>query len=116
MLVIKSNRDLWITRGDDAYLDLEIRQQNFPYDIYNLKTGDSALLTVRKSREEDIDDSNPILVQIPFVDGNFHIGSKDTENLDFGNYSYDIQVTFANGDINTIIGPNIFRILPEVTY
>ena len=27
MLDVRGNKDLWITRGDDAYLDLELRQQ-----------------------------------------------------------------------------------------
>ena len=116
MLVIKSNRDLWITRGDDAYLDLELRQQVFPYDIYEFSKGDSAVLTVRKSRESDVDENNPILIQLPLIDGRFHISPDDTESLDFGNYTYDVQITFANGMINTVIGPNVFRILPEVTY
>lgn len=116
MLQIKNNRDLWITRGDDAYLDLEVKQQTFPYDNYELQEGDSAILTVRRSREQDIEGDNPILIQIPLVNGNFHISPKDTESLDFGNYTYDVQLTFANGYVNTIIGPNIFRILPEVTY
>ena len=116
MLDIRGNKDLWITRGDDAYLDLEIRQQSFPYDIYEFDNGDSAILSVRKSRDENLNDENPILLQIPLEEGKFHIQSKDTASLDFGNYVYDVQVTFSDGRINTIVGPNTFRILPEVTY
>ena len=116
MFVVRNNKDLWVTRGDDAYLDLEIRQQIFPYEIYNLNEGDSVLLTVRRSKDLDVDDSNPILIQLPLVDGKFHIVPENTESLDFGNYIYDIQLTFADGIVNTIIGPNVFRILPEVTY
>ena len=116
MLDVRGNKDLWITRGDDAYLDLELRQQTFPYDIYEFDSSDSAVLSVRKSRDEDVDNDNPILLQIPFENGRFHIRSEDTKDMDFGNYSYDVQVTFSDGRINTVIGPNIFRILPEVTY
>ena len=36
MLIIRENRDLWITRGDDIFLDLELRQPSFPYDKYEL--------------------------------------------------------------------------------
>ena len=116
MLDVSGNKDLWITRGDDAYLDLELRQQTFPYDIYEFEDADSAVLSVRKSRDEDVDNDNPILLQIPLKNGRFHICSEDTKDMDFGNYSYDVQVTFSDGRINTVIGPNIFRILPEVTY
>lgn len=116
MLQIKTNRDIWMTRGDDAYLDLEIKQQTFPYENYELQEGDYAILSVRRSKEESKEDSNPLLIQIPLIDGNFHISPENTESLDFGNYIYDVQLTLANGNVNTIIGPNIFRILPEVTY
>ena len=116
MLIIKENNDLWITRGDDGFLDIDFRQRDYPYDIYDLEEGDQVMLTVRKSKEQNIDDDNPILIQIPLTDNHFHISSSDTEDLDFGNYIYDIQITFSNGIINTVIGPNIFRVLPEVTY
>ena len=116
MLDIRGNKDLWITRGDDAYLDLELRQPTFPYDIYEFKSSDVVVLSVRKSRDADVDDNNPILLQIPLENGRFHIRPEDTEFMDFGNYSYDVQITFSDGKINTVIGPNVFRILPEVTY
>lgn len=116
MLIIRDNRDLWITRGDDIFLDLELRQPSFPYDKYELGEKDFSLFSVRKTRDEDIDDNNPILFQVPVTNGKIHISPEDTETLDFGDYIYDIQITFSDGSINTVIGPNILKILPEVTY
>lgn len=116
MLIIKENKDLWITRGDDAYLNLELRYPTFPYNIYQFEDNDIVVLSVRKSEDIDIDNNNPILISIPLKDGKFHIRSEDTRFLNFGNYTYDVQITFSDGRINTAIGPNIFRILPEVTY
>jgi hypothetical protein len=117
MFTIKSNNDIWITRGDDAIMDLEIRQNNFPYDIYKIKEEDKVVLTVRKSSfKADKNEQNPILFQISLIDNSFFIESNHTKDLEFGNYSYDVQIILSNKLTETIIGPNIFRILPEVTY
>lgn len=116
MLQIKNNQDIWITRGDDAYLNLEIKQQSFPYENYEIQKEDSVVLSVRRSKEDNNDEENPILFQTILNDGYFYISSENTQYLDFGSYVYDVQITFSNGDINTVIGPSIFKILPEVTY
>ena len=33
--------------------NLELRQQTFPYDVYEFDIADSAVFSVRKSRDED---------------------------------------------------------------
>lgn len=38
----------------------------------------------------------------------------DTKQLRFGNYSYDIQITFANGDVDTFIDNATLILTPEV--
>ena len=40
----------------------------------------------------------------------------DTKTLPIGRYVYDIQITFANGTVKTVVGPAIFEITAEVTY
>lgn len=42
-----------------------------------------------------------------------HLEPKDTKKLAFGNYVYDIEITFANGDVDTFIKGE-FELLPEV--
>ena len=32
-----------------------------------------------------------------------HLAPSDTKKLAFGNYVYDIEITFANGDVDTFI-------------
>lgn len=116
MLSIKSNKDIWITRGDNAFIDLEVRQPNFPYDTYCLEEEDSVLLTIRKNKFDNIDGDNPVLLQKELIEGRFIFTSSDLKEFEFGDYFYDVQLKFGNGVINTIIGPNIFKVLPEVTY
>lgn len=116
MLSIKNNKDIWITRGDTAFIDLEVRQPIFPYDTYCLEEEDSVLLTIRKNKSDNIDEDNPILLQKELVEGRFIFVNSDLKDFEFGDYFYDVQLKFANGVVNTIVGPSLFKILPEVTY
>ena len=114
MLILNSNKDIWITKGDDGFISLKIQQQDFPYETYTPQDGDQVVLTVRKSEIKS--DDNPILFQSFLNDGNFFIKKEYTQGLEPGDYVYDIQITFSNGIVNTIIGAKTFRILNEVTY
>lgn len=38
----------------------------------------------------------------------------DTKNLSFGNYKYDIEITFSNGKVCTFIDDADFVLTPEV--
>ena len=40
----------------------------------------------------------------------------DTKTLPIGRYVYDIQITFADGTVKTVVGPATFEIAAEVTY
>lgn len=42
------------------------------------------------------------------------IDPADTKDLNFGSYVYDIQMTHANGDVDTFIAKGIFEITEEV--
>lgn len=116
MVTIRTNKDLYMTRGDDVYLDVEIRQRDFPYEVYEMQEGDKLTFTVRKYKEEDVDDSNPILFQIVSETNSIYIEPKYTKDLEFSDYYYDVQLTLDSGEVNTIIGVNKLKLLSEVTY
>ena len=42
------------------------------------------------------------------------INPADTKALGFGEYTYDIEITFANGDVDTFIHEARFILAPEV--
>jgi len=107
-------KNIQITRGDDGFIDLKIRSKIPPYTIYKLEEGDSCVLTIRKNIK--VDEENPILIQIPLEDNKFYIKASDTQDFEFGKYIYDVQLTFENGMVNTIIEPSLFEVTPEVTY
>ena len=70
--------------------------------------GDSESVTVRCMQK--------IVTEFPDGKAVFIIEPDDTEGLDFGNYVYDIQVTWAGGVVKTLVGPARWRLTEEVTY
>ena len=77
--------------------------------------GDTVYLTVREDAESDIA-MQKIVTEFPDGKAVFIIEPDDTEGLDFGNYVYDIQVTWAGGVVKTLVGPARWRLTEEVTY
>lgn len=60
-------------------------------------------------------DNTPLILKsIPISSMILTLNPEDTSNLCFGDYVYDIEMTFANGDVDTFIPNAVFKILPEV--
>ena len=97
-----------IVRGDSAVVDLTIMRND---EEYTLQEGDVCVLTVKKS----VNDKD-FLIQKPLVNGQFIFVPDDTSGLEYDKYRYDVQFTGADGFVDTIIKPNIFKVEPEVTW
>lgn len=98
-----------MVKGDTEYLMVTCLN-------YRLQEDDKVEFTIRK-RPSDV----TRLVHITttdFVDGkaNIKIEPNHTSKLTPGEYKYDIQITFANGDVKTIVPCSSFVLIPEVTY
>lgn len=104
---IKRNR-IQLVRGDTLRTKLTIRDKAGNEYIPN--SDDEVLFTVKRNAM-----TNKVLLQKKVVDGEVHLEPSDTENLEFGSYVYDVQIILANQDQDTVIKPNIFELLPEVT-
>jgi hypothetical protein len=96
-----------LTRGDYASFHIDIFDE--AGGAYELKDDDIVTFTVkRNTRTEEA------LVQKNGVD--IEIFPEDTENLRYGTYSYDVQLTPNDNHIDTFIGPADFVITEEVTF
>lgn len=96
-----------MVRGDSESIGIKISG-------YTLTEGDFIEFTVRKYI------GSPIFIykkESNFVDNSISVNiyPEDTNNLDFGDYIYDIQLTYG-GSVKTIIRPSRFTIGEEVTY
>lgn len=85
-----------LTRGDSATFNIEITTEDGK--AYELSGKDKIEFTLKNSV---IEDRIIIQKQGPTV----NITHEDTKNLPFGSYVYDVQITFENGNRDTIIAP-----------
>lgn len=102
------NDNIYLTRGDTAGFSIVLFDG---IEEYEMQDGDTLTFTVRKNVY-----SPDILIQKVVTENEFAFSPRDTQGYPFGNYVYDVQLNFANGDINTVIPPSLFQIMEEVTY
>ena len=104
-----SGNNFYLTRGDTGWLYVTLSVPTFP-DDYELQRGDKLYFTVRKTREHEPVISKELDTQYITIE------PEDTENLDFGNYVYDVQLVFSWGAKTTVIEHAKFVICSEVTF
>lgn len=98
-----------LTRGDtfEALVSITKKDgtQYFPAD------GDF----IRFAMKVDYSDARPILVkEIPIETMMLVLDPEDTADLSFGKYVYDIQLTRANGKVDTFIAKATLKLSQEV--
>lgn len=100
-----------LTRGDTARLSLSLTYKDTG-EWYIPAEGD----TIRFAMKKDYDDSSgPILtIQIDPETLELHIRPEDTKQLAYGTYKYDIQLTTADGDVDTFIDRAELTLTEEV--
>jgi hypothetical protein len=111
MLIIK-NGYIGLTRGDTARINVDIKSG--ANTKYVCVTGDTLVFSVKSS----LSDTSYVFQKTvtDFTDGvQIVISPTDTNTLSTGTYYYDVQLTLANGDVHTIVPPNKFEVLSEVT-
>ena len=103
------NNTIHLTRGDSATLTIDIiNAQGEPYEA---QEGDVFVFTVKKNTH-----TKEFLFQKQFFNSSIEILPKDTANLAYGQYVYDVQFTNAMGEVDTIVTPSTFSIEAEVTF
>jgi len=111
-----SGTTIRLTRGDTFYCLVGITKNEQPYTPTEGDEVRFALKhkTMTASKKEFTDRSPLIKKGIPIDTMVLHLEPKDTKKLPFGEYVYDVQITFENGDVNTFIKEATFVIMPEV--
>lgn len=109
MVIIKDN-EISLTRGDTLKVNVSITQGN-GVEQYIPLASDVITFGLKKS----INDAECLIEKnIPYDTMLLSIEPEDTKSLEFGNYVYDIQIQFANGDVYTFIAEKKFAITGEV--
>lgn len=105
--MIVNGTNLKMTRGDSEALTVKL-------EGHSLSAGDKVEMTVRKTPK------SPKLIHkevtdFPNGEALISIEPGDTERMQFGEYVYDVQLTYG-GAVKTIVPPSKFEIGEEVTY
>ena len=96
-----------LTRGDSAEFDITVEDANG--SPYELQDGDEVEFTVKQS----VYDKTALIQK---TGTRIQIKPEDTAALSYKKYVYDVQVTLADGTVDTIIPPSTFEVLSEVTF
>lgn len=108
MVKVKNN-SIEMTKGDSLYVEVGIfRADGTAYDP---QEGDEVKFGVKLNEKQE-----NLLIEkvIPNDTLLLHLNPEDTKTLAVGKYVYDIQLTFANGDIDTFINKADFKLVAEV--
>lgn len=98
-----------MTRGDTVCIEIGIMTRSG--ETYTPVEGD----TIRFAMKRRYKDPEPLLViDIPFDTMLLTINPEDTSSFAFGSYKYDIEITKADGVVDTFIPRAEINILEEV--
>lgn len=100
------NENITLTREDTAVIQLDINVNGNPYDF---NENDKIIFSVKQS----YDDTDYVL-QRQLNSKYVTISHDDTNNLEVGTYVYDVQISFADGQVVTY-GPGKFKLTADVT-
>ena len=100
------NNTIIMTRGDTLRAQLEIRDE--AGQAYTIQEGDAVRFAMKRSemnaKATEYRDREPLAMKtIPTDTLVLKLDPEDTEGLPFGDYDYDIQLTCADGTVDTII-------------
>lgn len=102
MFKIDGKQNIYISQGDSAMCEVSINNPEAPFEEYELEQGDYLLFTVR-SAPKQIGEENEPLIEKTLTDNMIFLEPTDTQNLEVGQYFYDVKLYFADGSVNTII-------------
>lgn len=116
MVKIKGNT-ITMTRGDTLLVGVGMVLKNG--DVYTPVEGDVIRFalkhTTMNSSKSEFNDNEPLILKnIPYDTCILRLDPADTKPLGFGDYVYDIEITMADGYVDTFIHEAKFTLAPEV--
>lgn len=115
MSVSVSGTTITMTRGDTLRVTVGMKKNGEPYTP---DSDDKIRFAAKRSKfnmqKTQYEDASPLIVKD--ITGNpllLELVPKDTASLGFGAYDYDIQITMADGTVDTFISGSL-TLTPEV--
>lgn len=111
MIIIDGNYNIKMTRGDTFIKTLKLIKNGEPYEPQN---GDVIAFGMAKEHKGNRGYKLLINKVIPNDTLIWRLDPADTEALPYGDYYYDLQITYADGKNETFANSKIFTLLKEV--
>lgn len=116
-MYVISGTSIKLTRGDSFYAEVSIK--NSSGAAYVLQEGDKVRFYLKRNvmtpAQAEYADKRPLISKIiPSDTLLLHLDPEDTKSLSFGEYVYDLELTYANGDVDTFINNAPFTLVAEV--
>jgi len=110
-MIVTDNNTCSMTRGDTEQLTAYAKNKSFV-------SGDIVEFTLRRTPASKQILLHKVVSDFTEREGKavFHFAPEDTAEIPWGKYSYDIQATFADIGVKTIIKPSPFNLGEECTY
>lgn len=106
MYQIKENA-ITLTRGDSFYCQISLKKNG---TAYTPQEGD----VIRFAMKKNYWDTEAVIEKVVPNDTMILALTPADTAIDIGNYEYDMEITFADGDVDTFINRQPFTIVPEV--
>lgn len=103
------NNGISLTRGDTATFRLQIKNQGGT--DYEITPDDQVLFTVKRSPNDE-----EIVIQKAAANNCITIVPRETDNLAYGTYYYDVELRRPDGFVATVIPPHMLKLTEEVTF
>lgn len=103
-----------LTRGDSFFCDIGLKDGEDPYTPL---PGDVIRFALKSNRmvNGEYADQQPLISKIiPNDTLLLHLLPADTKNLSLGSYDYDVEITFADGEVDTFIADAEFILTRKV--
>lgn len=118
MSSIIKGTSITLTRGDTLRVKIGIFSKEDGTE-YIPTSGDSIRFAVKhpvfNSKKTEYKDTQPLIIKnIPYDTMVLELQPNDTKPLGFGEYVYDIQITYSDGRVDTFITQAILKLTPEV--
>lgn len=110
------NNAITLTRGDTFIAVVSLTRDG---EAYVPQEGDSIKFALKKATmnptKTAYTDKEPLIEKsVPIASMTLQLDPIDTKSLPFGDYVYDLELTFANGVVDTFIAGEPFIITPEI--
>ena len=97
-----------MTRGDTLIVEIGMSKDG---QAYTPEEGDVVRFALKQTHQ----DVEPLILKvIPNDTCILRLNPEDTKPLAFGSYVYDMEITMADGSVDTFINNAVLQIVPEV--